>query len=265
MLSLIASVEQLRAEVAAQPKPVHTEVAALHDELRSVRAEIAALSGLAAVPLQISELEQATNLAINSIDTLRTTHYDSVYNDNPDTITVADIADRLDTTNSSIERLNNAMVDLYYKASANANTVDAARDDSISDDVARLNLSIEHNTNTVELLRAELVDLAKRQAREIHALRKQLTQMHTNIESRRDHPAETTISSELDSIRQEMVRLRPEGADVVTASQLAETINTLRGAGVEDISAAHLVHTFQLEMRTLRNELSELRRASERV
>ena len=51
MLSLIASVEQLRAEVAAQPKPVHTEVAALHDELRSVRAETAALSGLAAVPL----------------------------------------------------------------------------------------------------------------------------------------------------------------------------------------------------------------------
>jgi len=67
------------------------------------------------------------------------------------------------------------------------------------------------------------------------------------------------IAGHFNELHAEIGRTRPEPADIVTASQLAATINTLRDAGVDDISSAHLIHSLQLEMRTLRDEVHSIR------
>jgi len=67
------------------------------------------------------------------------------------------------------------------------------------------------------------------------------------------------LAAKLSELCSEIGRIQPESAQNTTAGQLADTINALRDAGVEDISAAHLIHSLQVEMRTLRDEVVGIR------
>jgi len=67
------------------------------------------------------------------------------------------------------------------------------------------------------------------------------------------------LAAKLGELHAEIGRVQPESAQVITAGQLANTINTLREAGIDDISAAHLIHSLQVEMRTLRDEVVNIR------
>ena len=115
-------------------------------------------------------------------------------------------------------------------------------------------------TAAVEALRDELSELAKRQARELHAVRQQFTEVRTRVEEREgaDISADE-LAAQLNKMQSEIARLSPEGAEMISATQLADTINTLRDAGVEDLSAAHLVHALQTDMRTIRDEVQSVK------
>ena len=114
----------------------------------------------------------------------------------------------------------------------------------------------------VVLARQETLDAAERQQAELHAVRRQMIELRASIEERIEASAQERLGDELRTVRrlvEDMEAHTPP--NVVTASELAETINTLRDAGTEEISAAHLVHSFQLEIRSLREQLQQLTEA----
>jgi len=118
---------------------------------------------------------------------------------------------------------------------------------------------VEHLAQMVVLSRQELADAAERHHSELHGVRRQLIELRASLEERIEGSAQDRLHDQLTSIRTTVENLEPSSpADVVTASQLAETLNTLREAGAEEISAAHLVHSFQLEIRSLREQLEQL-------
>ena len=128
---------------------------------------------------------------------------------------------------------------------------------------ASLHQAVEHLAQMVMLARQEITDATERQQRELHAVRRQLIELRASIEERIEATASERLGDDVRAIRQTVEGLDAHSAhDVVTASQLAETINTLRDAGAEEISAAHLVHSFQLEIRTLREQLDALTTSS---
>ena len=60
------------------------------------------------------------------------------------------------------------------------------------------------------------------------------------------------VREELRSVRRALDALADRSpSNVVTASQLEETINAMRGASLEQISAAHLVQSIHDEVRAL--------------
>ncbi len=118
---------------------------------------------------------------------------------------------------------------------------------------------VEHLAQMVVLSRQELAETAERHQSELHGVRRQVVELRASIEGRIEDSAHNRLHDQLSSIRTTVENLEPSSpADVVTASQLAQTINTLREAGAEEISAAHLVHSFQLEIRSLREQLEQL-------
>ena len=116
------------------------------------------------------------------------------------------------------------------------------------------------NVGSLEGLRNEVREVAARQARESHALRQQFTEMLTRIEERRGADVSgDELAAALKQMQSDLAKLQPDATEMVTATQLADTINTLRDAGVEDISAAHLVHAIQGDLRTIRDEMQSVK------
>ena len=123
-----------------------------------------------------------------------------------------------------------------------------------------LRLAQAATSDTINGVREEIRELSDRHARELHALRQQFTEMRTKLEERESAAFNADdLASQLSSMQSELSRLTPEGADMVSATQLADTINTLRDAGAEDISAAHLVHALQTDVRSIRDEVRSVK------
>ena len=141
----------------------------------------------------------------------------------------------------------------------------AAHHDAMADFEARtvsLHTTMENLAHMVVLARQETLDAAERQQGELHAVRRQMIELRASIEERIEATAHERLSDELRTVRRLVEDMEAHAPpNVVTASQLAETINTLRDAGTEEISAAHLVHSFQLEIRSLREQLQQLTEA----
>ena len=115
-------------------------------------------------------------------------------------------------------------------------------------------------TDLVQSMRDEVTALSQRQTREMHALRQQVTEMKTRLEERRAADVSgDELTTALGKIQTDIARLRPETSEMATATQLADTINTLRDAGVDDLSAAHLVHALQQDMRNIRDDIQSVR------
>jgi len=212
----------------------HLNAAQNVDELRSkVGAVGREVSALESIPEQITNLEKVVS--------------DGHLRPSPIRPELELVSDRLGRMHTSLEQLARGIVEVRNVGSATATT----------SDMATLRSMVDTSNEMLAAFRGEMVKLAKQQSRETHDLRKQVTDLRTQLTAQRNSDSTgTTISTELAELRREMSRLRPEGADIVTATELAETINTLRAAGAEQISAAHLIHTFQLEMRGLRAELA---------
>ncbi len=212
----------------------HLNAAQNVDELRSeVGAVGREVSALESIPEQIANLEKVVS--------------DGHLRPSPIRPELELVGDRLGRMHTSLEQLARGIVEVRNVGSATATT----------SDMATLRSMVDTSNEMLAAFRGEMVKLAKQQSRETHDLRKQVTDLRTQLTAQRNSDSTgTTISTELEELRREMSRLRPEGADIVTATELAETINTLRAAGAEQISAAHLIHTFQLEMRGLRAEMA---------
>ena len=184
-------------------------------------------------------------------------------------------ADRLADIERSIDRLTHHMAPAPVHGSPQVDELRAhvaslgdtmqrmatAHSDAVSAfsaQTAALHQTIENLAQMVVLSRQEAADSVERHHSELHAVRRQLIELRASIEERVEISANDRLNDELKSIRETVESIEAASpTDVVTASQLAETINTLRDAGVEEISAAHLVHTFQLEIRSLREQLEQ--------
>ena len=163
---------------------------------------------------------------------------------------------RQDELAGSLHRLGRAMIELRDAQTATAQQAD------MSGPLGALELGHAQLTQSVEELRVQMTGATDAQAREVHALRAQVTAMMTRLEERRAADVSgAAVMEQLEALRSEVTRRDQEGADMSTATDLAATINTLRESGVEEISAAHLVHSFQLELRSLRTELHQIRDA----
>lgn len=125
--------------------------------------------------------------------------------------------------------------------------------------IAGVHDAVEHLATMVGLVRQEIQDTVERHQAELHAVRREMIELRATIQERIEMPTGERLGPELRALRATVDELSHQNrGQVQPASQLAETINTLRGAKLEEISAAHLVHTFQLEIRNLRDELQSL-------
>lgn len=157
----------------------------------------------------------------------------------------------LDELRSHVTGLSETM---QRMATAHSDAVSA-----FSAQTAALHQTIENLAQMVVLARQETADGAERHHQELHAVRRQMIELRASIEERVEMSASDRLGDELRAVRTAVEELEAASpTDVITASQLAETINTLRDAGVEEISAAHLVHSFQLEIRSLREQLESV-------
>lgn len=170
----------------------------------------------------------------------------------------SDVTQMNEQMNVSLQRLGRAVLELRDTASEKP----AGAAPGTADLTAAFEAGQAQATASFNELRTQLVGAADAQAREVHALRAQVTALVTRIEARREADVSGThIVAELESLRSELSRQSNDAAEMGTASELAATINTLRDAGTEQISAAHLIHSFQLEMRNLRTDLNDIRSA----
>ncbi len=239
------SVDDL-ADAVLHLRETTLKTAPLDEEVREVRRTQESIrrstTQLDVVPGKLEGVETSLSALASSMDTIQ-----------HDVARGAGLADQLTRMQVSIERLAKAVVE-----------VRDGRDDS-SATIAHGTMldSIESATSMMMAMRNETVELAEKQARETHALRRQVADLLRRNDERRGPDTGSNDSVELlerqfDTLRREISQIRPN-PDVATASQLAQTLNVLREAGVEDISAAHLVHSFQLEMRDLRSEIAALK------
>jgi hypothetical protein len=130
---------------------------------------------------------------------------------------------------------------------------------STSDALGALRATQANAADSLEGLRDEVRELAKGQHRETNALRNQFTEMYTSVEQRWDADLSgEQVATALNQMKLDLARLQPESPEMVAATQLADTINTLRDAGVEDISAAHLIHALQGDLRSIRGEVQSV-------
>lgn len=124
---------------------------------------------------------------------------------------------------------------------------------------ASLHETVENLAQMVVLARQETAENAERHRRELHGVRHQLIELRASIDERTEASAQDRVDGDIRSIREAVEGLESRTPpDLLTANQLAETLNSLRDAGAEEISTAHLVHSFQLEVRSLREQLDEL-------
>ncbi|MDG2111676.1 MAG: hypothetical protein P8N02_03570, partial [Actinomycetota bacterium] len=124
---------------------------------------------------------------------------------------------------------------------------------------ASLHETVEHLAQMVVLARQETSEAAERHRRELHGVRRQLIELRASIDERSDALAREQVDSDIRSIRTTVEELAAhEPGEPATAHELAATLNSLRDAEVEEISAAHLVHSFQVEIRDLRDHLDTL-------
>ncbi len=152
--------------------------------------------------------------------------------------------------NRSIEQLARAMVELRREF---------GDIDRTSPETGRIQESIENLAETVVAVRRELMNAHHRQAASIDHLATRVEQISDRLAAVEGMEAETAdLSSAVYDMSAELAELRSGSTrpTVVTATELAETINTMRGSDPEEITLAHLVHGFRTELRDLRNELA---------
>jgi len=236
VVDLDEAISLLRQTIVSSHLTSTQNVDGLRSDVGAVGREVLALES---IPEQIANLEKVVS--------------DGHRRPSPVRPELELVGDRLGRMHTSLEQLARGIVEVRNDGNATATT----------SDMANLHSMVDTTNEMLTAFRGEMVKLAEQQSSETHDLRKQVTDLRTQLTAQRNSDSiGTTISAELEELRREMSRLRPEGADIVTATELAETINTLRDAGAEQISAAHLIHTFQLEMRGLRAELATAARST---
>ena len=237
---LAEAVVHLR-ESMAQNTPVVEQIADLLAEQEALRRSFGRVDEALD---RMSRLESAVDRLTSTVQSFR-----------DDIEEQAGTPDQLTRVQASIERLTKAVIE---------GNEQRTRPQQVSPLAFETLQETVDNTATMSIaMRNELVELVDAQARETHALRRQLTElMRRTVESTdriaQPMPDTDDIARQIASLSDDVARLHT-GSELVTATELAATINTLRGAGIEDISAAHLVHSFQVDVRELRNEIADLK------
>ncbi len=111
--------------------------------------------------------------------------------------------------------------------------------------------AVSEVAHVTQAIRRDISDLAASHRRDIVALRRQIIEAPPAADPCAT-PFEAVLREELRDIRRAIDAVADRSpSHIVTASQLAETINTMRGAGLEQISAAHLVQSIHDEVRAI--------------
>jgi len=125
--------------------------------------------------------------------------------------------------------------------------------------IASVHNAVEHLATMVGLVRQEVQDTIERHQNELHAVRREMIELRATIQERIQMPTGERLGPDLRALQATVDELSSQNrSQVQPASQLADTINNFRGAQLKEISATRLVHTFQLEIRNLRDELHTL-------
>ncbi len=236
---LLTAVRELQTEMAAvRQQPQELSLDDLADAINAMRGAPAAAAPVAQASAPAPAPTQQPSHAAE-IQQLRT-----------------EVLARQDELAGSLHRLGRAMIELRDAQSASLSQMD------MSGPVGALEVGQAQLAQSMEELRVQVVGATDAQAKEVHALRAQVTDMMTRLEERRAADVSgSAVVEQLEALRSEVSRQTDDNTDMSTATELAATINTLRDSGVEEISAAHLVHSFQLELRSLRSELHQIRDA----
>ncbi len=158
--------------------------------------------------------------------------------------------EQIAAVNRSIEQLARAIIELRRES---------AGDVRPSDGTHPVGESVENLAETVIAIRRELMAAHERQAGSIERLSAMVEGISDRLSAVEGVEAETAdLSTAVYDMSAELAELRATSAlpGVVTATELAETINTMRDSDVEEITLAHLVHGFRTELRDLRNTLT---------
>ena len=261
----VETVEAARVEaIPAPPEPSLREALETADEQREPDAQAAVLDDITA-----------------SIESLR----GEVANltEKPQTAAIDDVAEAVVLLQSEIAESTTQIAQLGAMLGGltevvdamggrhEAPTYDADRDVQVPlETLGRAMIEVRNaqkaTSKLLSPIRDALDESSQHQAGELRALRREIAEINNRMmEQRSADLSDEELAGALGDIRVELVRLRPESQEMVGATQLANTVNTLRDAGVEDLSAAHLVHALQVDMQTMREELQRVRRGIEAI